>query len=62
MRIEITIDTDGARTTVEHEFGIEVDNVHSADGQVTMRIETPNLSNVASSVAAHAAEIHRLSF
>jgi hypothetical protein len=60
MQIEITIDTDGARTTVMHEFGLEVHNVQQADGQVAARFETPDLNTVATSVARHAADVHRL--
>lgn len=62
MRIEITIDADFSRTTVEHEFGLEVDaELRSADGATVARHETPNLSIVAQGIAQHAVEIHRLS-
>jgi hypothetical protein len=61
MRIEITIDTDGARTTVEHEFGLELEPVvQNTDGGFVARGETPNIEVVAVGIARRAAHIHRL--
>jgi hypothetical protein len=62
MRIEITIDTDGARTTVEHEFGLELEPVvqQNTDEGFVARGETPNIEVVAVGIARRAAHIHRL--
>jgi hypothetical protein len=62
VRIEITIDTDGARTTVEHEFGLEIETepFRGADGLSVRNTERPDLAKTAEGVALCAVQIHRL--